>query len=118
MIVRDVMSTRVKTVGPTVPAEDAWRLMRAERIHHLVVIDGKAIVGVVSDGDAGGPKGAAVREGHSVAELMATAVVTVSPDTPVKRAANLLRGRSSGCIVVTMPARVPFARLRSAGVPR
>ena len=106
MRVRDVMSTDVKSVAAGLSAEDAWRRMRAERIHHLVVLDGKAVAGVFSDRDGGGPKGAAVRAGHEVGELMTKPVVTVTPDTTVKRAANLMRGRSIGCAVVTDRGRV------------
>lgn len=106
MRVRDVMSTDVKAVGAGLPADEAWRWMRAERIHHLVVLDGKAIAGVISDRDAGGPKGAAVRAGQDVGQLMTRHVVTVNPDTTVKRVANLMRGRSIGCAVVTDKGRV------------
>lgn len=106
MRVRDVMSTQVKSVTARLPADEAWRWMRAERIHHLVVLDGKAIAGVISDRDAGGPQGAAVRAGHDVGELMTRHVVTVTPDTTVKRVANLMRGRSIGCAVVTERGRV------------
>lgn len=106
MRVRDVMSTEVKSVAAGLPADEAWRWMRAERIHHLVVLDGKAIAGVISDRDAGGPKGAAVRAGQDVGELMTRHVVTVTPDTTVKRVANLMRGRSIGCAVVTDKGRV------------
>ena len=106
MRVRDVMSTDVKSVAAGLSAEDAWRRMRAERIHHLVVLDGTAIAGVISDRDAGGSKGAAVRAAHEVGELMTRHVVTVTPDTTVKRAANLMRGRSIGCAVVTENGRV------------
>ena len=101
MRVQEVMSTNVKTVGAGVPADDAWQQMRAARIHHLVVLDGKSVAGVISDRDTGGPKGAQVRRGRTVGELMTSNAVTVQPDTPVKRVANLLRGRSIGCVVVT-----------------
>ena len=37
MRVQDVMSEGVKTVSPTTAAEDAWNMMRLNRIHHLVV---------------------------------------------------------------------------------
>jgi CBS domain-containing protein len=106
MRVRDVMSTGVKSVSATLPAELAWRQMREERIHHLVVLDGKAIAGVISDRDTGGAKGAAVRAGHDVGALMTPHVVTVTPDTTVKRVANLMRGRSIGCAVVTEKGRL------------
>ena len=100
MRVNEIMSTALKTVASTTPADLAWETMRGERIRHLVVMDGKLIAGILSDRDAGGARGKAVRAGHSVAELMTSDVVTVPGDAPLKRAANLMRGRSIGCVVV------------------
>jgi CBS domain-containing protein len=80
--------------------------MRAERIHHLVVADGRSIAGVISDRDAGGARGEPARAGRKVGEMMTANVVTVNPDTPVKRVANLMRGRSIGCVVVTEKGRL------------
>jgi CBS domain-containing protein len=106
MRVRDVMSTNVKAVGAELPADEAWRWMRADRIHHLVVLDGRSIAGVISDRDFGGPKGAALRVDRRVGELMTRHVVTVDPDAAVKKVANLMRGRSIGCVVVAEKGRV------------
>ena len=97
----DVMTTNVKTVTANTAADAAWRLMRDHRIHHLVVKEGADIAGVLSDRDAGGARGAAVRAGHAVADLMTEDVVTVDRDTPVRKIANLMRGRTIGCVVVT-----------------
>jgi CBS domain-containing protein len=36
---------------------------------------------------------------------MTEAVVTVPPTTPVRKAANLMRGRSIGCLVVSVAGR-------------
>ena len=41
MRVNEIMSAHVKTVPLTASADDAWEMMRGERIHHLVVMDGK-----------------------------------------------------------------------------
>jgi len=98
--VQDVMTRGVQSVSPGAPAEDAWNLMRGKGIHHLVVSRGGQVVGILSDRDIGGRQGASVRKGRTVAELMTERVVTVAPDTPVRKAANLMRGRSIGCLVV------------------
>lgn len=100
MRVKEIMSADVKTVPMTTPADDAWELMRGERIHHLVVMDGKTVAGVFSARDAGGSRGAGVRAGHTVAELMSGHVIEVSADAPIKRVANLMRGHVIGCVVV------------------
>lgn len=99
--VQDVMSTPVSTVDPGTTAEEAWQQMTAKGVHHLVVTDGPEVVGLLSARDLGGPRGAAVRRGHTVAELMSHKPVTVRLDTPVRRAANLMRGRSIGTVVAT-----------------
>jgi signal-transduction protein with cAMP-binding, CBS, and nucleotidyltransferase domain len=48
MRVQDVMTNRVHTVSPGIAAEDAWNMMRLRRIHHLVVTQANAIVGLLS----------------------------------------------------------------------
>lgn len=100
MRVQDVMTGGVKTISPTAAADEAWATMRADRIHHLVVTAGRQIVGVLSERDAGGRRGASLRADHAVADLMTAPVVTVEPTATVRQAANLMRGRSIGCLVV------------------
>jgi hypothetical protein len=51
--------------------------MRMKRIHHLVVTDGRRIIGLLSERDAGGPQGAPIRENRTVGDLMTERVVTV-----------------------------------------
>jgi acetoin utilization protein AcuB len=105
MRVQDVMTDNVKIIAPAVAAEDAWNLMRLHRIHHLVVTDAKRIVGVLSDRDAGGRRGAGIRMNATVADLMTTPAVTADPTTTVRQAANIMRGRSIGCLVVVKSGR-------------
>lgn len=104
--VQDVMSRQVRTIAPDETADEAYRVMRMRRIHHLVVMDGRRIAGVLSDRDLGSGPGAAARKGREVGELMTTGVVTVPPDTPMRKAANMMRGRSIGCVVVTEAGKV------------
>jgi CBS-domain-containing membrane protein len=106
MRVQDVMSEQVRTVTVTTTADEAWNLMRLHRIHHLVVAEGSRIAGIVSERDLGGPRGATMRKHRTVADLMTPNVVTVPPTTTVRTAANLMRGRSIGCVVVGRPRRV------------
>jgi len=100
MRIFEIMSERVRTVTPTLPAVDAWRLMVAESVHHLIVKDGSRVVGVLSDSDAGGRHGAAVRSGTIVADLMERHFAAVTRQDTVRKAANLMRGRLIGCLPV------------------
>jgi CBS domain-containing protein len=106
MRVQDVMTEAVQTIAPGSAAEDAWEMMRRHQFHHVVVTRGTQVVGILSDRDAGGRQGASIRRSHTVEELMTSPVLTVEPTTTVRKAANLMRGRSIGCLVVTSRGRV------------
>jgi CBS domain-containing protein len=96
MRVQDVMTEDVQTISPGNPAEDARELMRMQSFHHVVVTRASSVVGILSDRDAGGRRGASLRRNRTVEELMTPHVVTVEPTTTVRKAANLMRGRSIG----------------------
>jgi acetoin utilization protein AcuB len=100
------MTEGVKAIAPTDTAEEAWSLMRLHGIHHLVVTKANPVVGVLSDRDAGGRRGAAVRKNTAAADLMTAPNVMVEPTTTVRQAANVMRGRSIGCLVVAESDRV------------
>ena len=102
----EIMTEKVLTVPPDLPAADAWETMRRKRIHHLVVMNGSEIAGVLSDRDAGGRSGAAVRAGRTVADLMSTHVATIEPDATIRAVANLMRGRTIGCVPVVERGRL------------
>ncbi|MGE5242711.1 MAG: CBS domain-containing protein [Betaproteobacteria bacterium] len=104
MRVSDVMTTRVDTVPPDTPVEDARELMRTRHTHHLVVIERGTIVGVVSLQDLGGRRGTPP-EG-TVDAHMSRDVITVSPAATLRRAANLMRGRTVGSLLVLDRRRV------------
>jgi acetoin utilization protein AcuB len=106
MRVAEVMTRDVRTVRPTMRAADARELMRRERIHHLVVTAGAEVVGVVSDRDGTGPGGALMAGDSSVRDLMTPRVVTIDPAAPVRKAANLMRGRTIGCLPVLKGKRL------------
>ena len=101
-----LMTEGVQTVPLEMPADDAWEIMRRKRVHHLVVMDGKDIAGVLSDRDAGSRAGASVRAGKTVADLMTAHVATVSPTDTIRSIANLMRGRTIGCVPVVERGRL------------
>lgn len=101
MRVQEVMNNDVRTVPSAMPALKARSLMRTDRIHHLVVVDGRRIVGVLSERDARRARGVS-----TVGELMTTPVVTIEQDATVRKAANAMRGRTIGCLPVTSRNRL------------
>jgi acetoin utilization protein AcuB len=96
----EVMNVDVRTADPNESAEAAWTRMRLGRFHHLVVMEDSRVVGVISDRDLGGAKGASRRKLYTVGDLMTLNVVTARPTTTLRQAANLLRGRSIGCLPI------------------
>jgi CBS domain-containing protein len=71
-----------------------------------VVKDDSEVVGVMSSRDAGGRMGFVLRQQSRVADLMTRTVATVSPDTTIRRVANLMQGHSIGCLPVVDGGRV------------
>ncbi len=106
MRLRDVMSVEVITVGADDPASVARATMRQHRIRHLVVVEDGRLVGIVSERDLGGTRGAASRHERFVRDLMAADPVSASPATTLRQAANLMRGRTVGCLLVVEDGRV------------
>jgi CBS domain-containing protein len=94
------MSKQVRSVSANVFADVAWQIMTAAGIHHLVVMEGDQVTGVISQRDLGGVHGASVRAGKRVADLMTSSVVFASPETTLTRAASLMRGHVIGCLPV------------------
>lgn len=98
MRVRDVMRRAVETVPATASAENAFRLMRTRKIRHLVATKGGEMVGVLSDRDLQAL--GSFRQVQSVEEAMTAPAVTAKPGMTLRQAANLLRGRTIGCLPV------------------
>lgn len=98
MRVQDVMTKTVATIPQTESADTAFETMLSRRIRHLVATDGTKVAGILSAGDLGSTPEA--RRGHTVAELMTRHAVEATPEMPLPRAANLMRGRTIGCLPV------------------
>ena len=97
MRVQDIMTKRVETISAGESVIAAAERMRRARIRHLVVMRGEELAGIVSDRDIRlfGP-GTAER----VEDVMTAPAIAATAETTVRRAANLLRGRSIGCLPV------------------
>lgn len=99
MRLKDFMSRDVETITMDETVEAAYQKMRRRAIHHLVVMDGKNVIGVVSQRDVNAFS-AREREGQRIGDILESSVVTVGPETTVREAANLMRGRTIGCLPI------------------
>ncbi len=101
MLVRDVMQSKLVTVGPKTTLPQAMRLAAERRVRHLPVVEDGELIGIVSDRDlkqamASPATSLGVHELNyllnrlAVAEIMTRAVITTSPTAPVEDAARLM----------------------------
>jgi CBS domain-containing protein len=103
MRLKDIMSTTVESVRPGELLERAEALMRLRRLHHLVVIDHRQVVGILTDAAL------QIRQAEGVAKVedsMSRHVVTGTPDMTVRQAANLMRGHAEGALPVVAGQRL------------
>jgi acetoin utilization protein AcuB len=99
MRLKEIMKKDVVTLGAEAPEDEAREQMRRNRIHHIVVIRGADVVGVVSDRDLAAFE-PGTRIPRTVGDLMTPAVATATSTTTVREAANMMRGRTIGCLPV------------------
>lgn len=101
MRIQDVMSQKVVRAAPETTISVARETLRTDEIDHLVVMDGKRVVGVVSGNDL-----ARAGNDQPIAGVMARHVVTIAPEATLRRAAGMLRGRAIGCLPVVDDGRL------------
>lgn len=106
MRLQDVMSTKIKTIKPGASADAAWERMKNGEIHHLVVVDNAKVVGIISERDLGGARGAVLRRGKTVDDLMSGQVLSAKPTDTLRQAANKLRGYGIGCLPILQDGKL------------
>lgn len=125
LLVREVMTPEVATVGPDTPLREAAGLLIGKDYRALPVVDAhNRVVGIVSNGDLVERGGLRVRvdllgiltaeqlahelaqieEGKTVREVMTSPVVTVGPDAKLADAAHLMVSRALKRLPVVGPA--------------
>ena len=98
MMVRDVMSRRLVTIGPDTPCQEARRLMDDHRIRHLPVVAGGRLCGMVSDRDVRSTL--PTSPGTVAAGVMTPDPVTVTSDTRIEHAARIMLDARFGSLPV------------------
>jgi CBS domain-containing protein len=109
MKVIDVMTKDPLTVTPTEAIGQADELMNTNKIRQLPVVEGKELVGIVTDRDIRSflsgslLEGVAAREealNTKVREIMTTEPMTVSPDDDLQEAVEIMIDEKIGGIPV------------------
>lgn len=97
MRIKDVMNTKVESVRPTQTVTSAAELMRRRGIHHLVVVDHQQVVGILTQASLDTADAQGI---EMVEDAMIRHVATGGPAMTIREAANRMRGRSEGALVV------------------
>jgi acetoin utilization protein AcuB len=115
MCLRDWMTAPVQVIGPDAPAWEAVARMRRHRIRRLPVVEGEALVGIVTWTDVvrlqppahpGQWQVPTLSVGVLVRHLMTPAPRVVDPDDSLEYAASLMRTHKIGGLPVVEGGRV------------
>jgi acetoin utilization protein AcuB len=108
LLVRDYMSKPPRSVGLDQALSHALARMHVLGVRHLPVLEGGALVGVLSERDGALAKAAAPEAAQSlrVEDAMSAVPYCVSPDAPLREVARHLAARKLGCAVVTEDLKV------------
>lgn len=107
----EIMNRTLITVDRRVSLRRAQRILDQYKIRHLLVMDGKRLVGIVTDRDlrkaapsSKSPLTTSEREEFmdelKVMEVMSRKLITASPTTTVREAAKVMVGEKIGCLPV------------------
>jgi acetoin utilization protein AcuB len=110
MLVRDIMRTPAVAVSPAATLRDTYGVMQEKGIRHLPVVDGDALVGVVTDRDLRLATSALaptpLPTGSAVSMVMSRDPLTTAGWDPIEDAARVMRERKIGCLPVVEDGRV------------
>ena len=120
--VGDLMTAHPVVITPDAPASEAERLLKTLRVSGLPVVDGGAVVGMISLTDLVVARSSAMISGNwarmRVRHLMASPAVTVRAATSASGAAELMVGRHIHRLVVIDDDGVPTGVLTSLDLVR
>ena len=107
----EIMNRTLVTVDTRASLRQAQRILDQRNIRHLFVMDGKRLVGIVTDRDlrkaapsSKSPLTTSEREEFmdelKVVEVMSRKLITASPSTTVREAAKVMVREKIGCLPV------------------
>ena len=110
-VVREIMMGSPVTLKPQDTLDLANDVISLGRIRHIPVVEDGRLVGLLSDRDLIGaaataifglkPKSkSALLKSFLIKDVMKKRVITVTPETPIKDAARLMKEKKIGCVPV------------------
>jgi len=101
LLVRDIMTSKVHSLGSDTSVAEAARALTDFRVGGVPVVDGGRIVGVISKSDLVDPKSGLASGGtRKVGDVMTHFVLTVRPEDPATLAISRMLDASIHRVVV------------------
>lgn len=127
--VTKLMTTPVHSITVDQHLSDARRIMTRARIHHVPVVDGRRLVGLISASDImslgygeapepGGDLAKIMDLAHAVADVMQRDLVTIGDGQSVRKAAELLSTGSFHALPVVDENRELLGMITSTDLVR
>lgn len=89
--VSQIMTSQVRTLGPDATLDEVRRLLRSERCHHVPIVEGGRLVGIVSSRDLlRRMRASESADPTGIEAVMSRDVVTLRRDESVDRAIDLI----------------------------
>lgn len=95
MRVSNLMTRNIISLAPADTVARAKHHFRTNNIHHLLVIEARKVVGIVTFEQLRGRSDVEV-----VRDFMVKDIVSVDSETTLRKAASLMIGRGTGCLPV------------------
>lgn len=103
MVVQQIMTTPPVCLEANASAQQAVALLAELDARHLPIVDGGALVGILSDRDLAQYRDDAVAKDPPVSALMSGDVLSVAPEAEVSEAIDLLLEHRVGALPVVSP---------------
>ena len=111
MLVRDIMTTDLTTLREDETMLDATLIFARAGIHHIPIMNGRRLVGLVTDKDlkhyspsilSGLPieEYNRLMESTPLSKIMTRTLLTIEPEQTVRETAQILHDRRIGCLPV------------------
>ena len=116
--VRDAMTPNPKAVDPDTPVTEAARMMLADDVGSVPVVQGERLIGILTDRDIATRVVAEEKDPRSlgVGGVATREVVTVSPDDPLDEALRLMASHQIRRLLVVEESRRLVGILAQADV--
>jgi len=118
--VRNLMTPMPQTIGFDISVERALEMMKEHACHHLPVLDGGKLVGVLSDRDLSIIRhdSANIKAEHLVKDLMSDAPIVIEPSTEINTAIRTMLDNKINSLIVRAEGNHPWGILTSTDLLR